>query len=480
MERKQQRGFARRLTAFESVVLAMALMLSGAVGAQTLPYSGTTTTSNPDLSAFKVVNNTNAVGTTSSFRAEGSNGSGSHTGLYSRAQNIGIDTAPTAANMGFGLVASCSTTGSNYCYSIYAVNNSGTGANATAGYFSSSATGIDAVGSGSSATALRATADTSGAYAAKLSSTNGTALHVTASQGQAAYIYASSSAYAAATAEQAGTQPALYAVSINQSGGDAIYAQSATGDGVEARCTGSGCNNGVYGFSSNAGASCVIGQSSSSVQGYGVVGRSWGAGYGVYGDLQSATTGYAGFFQGRAHVNGTLSKLSGSFRIDHPQDPANKFLVHSFVESPEMKNVYDGVVVLEADGTATVQLPSYFEALNENFRYQLTPIGGPASLFIKSEVLRGAFTIAGGPAGLRVSWQVTGTRKDPWAKANPIVVEEEKAPSEKGRYLTPQFAGAGAAALVPGPLHAVPRATIEPSPAPDFTRRYVPAPVRAE
>lgn len=456
-------------------------MVSTMAWSQTLPFSGTTTTSNADGSAFKVINNTNTVGSTSTFRAEGSNPSGSHIGVYSRGQNYGIDTAPTAASgTTYGIVTGCTTTGSNYCSGIYALNNSGTGANATAGYFISSATGIQVVGSGSTATALKASADSLGGYAARISSTNGTALHVTASQGQAAYIYASSSAHPSATIEQAGTQPAVQAVSFNNSGGDAIYAQAASGDGIEARCTGSGCNNGVYGFSSNAGASCVIGQSSATVQGYGVVGRSWGAGYAVYGDLQSATTGYAGYFQGRAHVNGALSKLSGSFRIDHPQDPANKFLVHSFVESPEMKNVYDGVVVLASDGTATVRLPAYFEALNENFRYQLTPIGAAASLFIKSEVAAGHFTIAGGHSGLRVSWQITGTRKDAWAKANPIVVEEDKSPTEKGRYLTPQFAGPGASALVPGPMHAVPRSAVEAGPIPDFSRSVVPAPARPE
>jgi hypothetical protein len=38
---------------------------------------------------------------------------------------------------------------------------------------------------------------------------------------------------------------------------------------------------------------------------------------------------------GNLTVNGTLAKGSGSFVIDHPLDPANKYLYHSFVESPE-------------------------------------------------------------------------------------------------------------------------------------------------
>ena len=37
---------------------------------------------------------------------------------------------------------------------------------------------------------------------------------------------------------------------------------------------------------------------------------------------------------------------------------------HSFVESPDMMNVYNGMVRLDAKGEAWVNLPDYFEALN--------------------------------------------------------------------------------------------------------------------
>jgi len=42
---------------------------------------------------------------------------------------------------------------------------------------------------------------------------------------------------------------------------------------------------------------------------------------------------------------------------------------------------------------------------------------------------------------LKVSWQVNGVRDDPYAKANPIVVEEEKTPEEKGSFLHPALHG---------------------------------------
>ena len=123
---------------------------------------------------------------------------------------------------------------------------------------------------------------------------------------------------------------------------------------------------------------------------------------------------------GDCAVFGTLSKTAGSFRIDHPLDPANKYLVHSFVESPDMMNVYNGNVVLDADGGAWVEMPDWFEALNRDFRYQLTPIGGAApGLHVASKVAGGRFSIGGGEPGLEVSWQVTGIRQDAYANARP-------------------------------------------------------------
>lgn len=125
-------------------------------------------------------------------------------------------------------------------------------------------------------------------------------------------------------------------------------------------------------------------------------------------------------------VNGTLYKSAGSFRIDHPLDPANKYLSHSFVESPDMMNVYNGVVLVNAKGRAKVTLPAYFEALNQDFRYQITPIGSYAPVYIAQKIRGNFFVIAGGKPGMEISWQVTGIRHDPYAKAHPIVVEESK------------------------------------------------------
>jgi hypothetical protein len=169
---------------------------------------------------------------------------------------------------------------------------------------------------------------------------------------------------------------------------------------------------------------------------FGAAYSTYGTNVGVYGYTKSAT-GYAGYFEGAVRVTGYLYKSGGGFQIDDPLDPANKYLNHSFVESPDMKNVYDGVVVLDEEGAATVQLPEWFGALNRDFRYQLTCVGGFAPVFIAKEISGNFFTIAGGKPGLKVSWQVTGIRKDPWANSHRIPVEQDKPDKDKGQYLYP-------------------------------------------
>lgn len=141
-------------------------------------------------------------------------------------------------------------------------------------------------------------------------------------------------------------------------------------------------------------------------------------------------------------VTGMIYKDGGGFKIDHPLDPENKYLYHSFVESPDMKNIYDGVIELAENGEAWIELPDWFETLNCDFRYQLTPIGVPGpNLYIAEEVSDNRFKIAGGDPGMKVSWQVTGTRQDPYAVAHPIVPEEDKSLEERGYYLHPELYG---------------------------------------
>jgi hypothetical protein len=172
--------------------------------------------------------------------------------------------------------------------------------------------------------------------------------------------------------------------------------------------------------------------------------------YGVFGQASNGAS-FAVFANGNMHVQGTLSKVAGAFKIDHPLDPEERWLFHSFVESPDMMNVYNGNVVLDATGSATVALPAYFETLNRDYRYQLTGLGKPApSLHVGSEIHKNAFGIAGGSPGQTVSWQITGIRQDDYAKAHPIVVETAKTKSERGtRQFVPK--GSKAKLMKPGP-----------------------------
>lgn len=175
----------------------------------------------------------------------------------------------------------------------------------------------------------------------------------------------------------------------------------------------------------------------------GVSGLGYGANStGVYGFANGANS-YAGYFLGNVTLTGTLTKPGGSFKIDHPVDPANKYLSHSFVESPDMMNIYNGVISLDGQGQAEIEMPGWFETLNRDFRYQLTALGSSSpDLYIADEVKGGQFKIAGGKAGQRVSWQVTGIRQDKWANAHRIPVEEAKPEGEKGFYLHPTLYGA--------------------------------------
>jgi hypothetical protein len=216
-----------------------------------------------------------------------------------------------------------------------------------------------------------------------------------------------------------------------------VIGSSDTGVGVQGAST----RIGVRGLGSNRGNGVGIAGISNAT---GVIG--WGGDFG-------------GYFIGDVKITGSLTKGGGGFRIDHPLDPSNKYLSHSFVESADMKNVYDGVVVLDSSSEAVIELPGWFGALNKDFRYQLTAIGAPGpNLYISEEISYGVtdysnnsnsrsdnsksrFKIAGGTPGMKVSWQVTGIRDDPYAKAHPIQVEEDKPDKERGYYIHPDLYG---------------------------------------
>jgi hypothetical protein len=251
------------------------------------------------------------------------------------------------------------------------------------------------------------------------------------------------------------TSPTAGKLHVDGGSNTAIYSNSTSGIGVYGV---SDTNAAIYGYSSSDYG--VDGRSFSSI---GVYGQSytsagvWGLGpyigvqgnstgtdvnrQAVRGDNNGSATGYAGLFYGNTWVTGTLYKGAGAFKIDHPLDPTGQYLIHSFVESPDMKNIYDGVVVTDASGFATVTLPDYFEALNRDFRYQLTVIGQFAQAIIATEISNNQFTIQTDQPNVKVSWQVTGIRQDAYANWARLPVEETKPAGAQGTYINPQAYG---------------------------------------
>jgi len=249
----------------------------------------------------------------------------------------------------------------------------------------------------------------------------------------------------------------------NTNSGTGVYASggryglTAVSDGL-AGVNAFGGQYGVYAVTNDPNATAAVfgyGNGSTGLYGLGATGiyglSHFGGGSGVDaindagGDgifASGTSTGYAGFFYGNVDVDGNLSKAGGSFKIDHPLDPANKYLYHSFVESPDMMNIYNGNVTLDGNGEAFVPLPEWFEKLNRDFRYQLTCLDGFAPIYVAQRVQGNRFKIAGGKPGMEVSWQVTGVRQDEWANAHRIPVEQMKPEKERGSYLHPELYGA--------------------------------------
>lgn len=258
---------------------------------------------------------------------------------------------------------------------------------------------------------------------------------------------------------------AVYAKSVPSSSsnyGIGVYAEGGyTGSSAFAKSTSTNAVYGAQNISSSRGENYgSYNEAQTDLSGnygtkIGVMGYAKGGqnNYGVYGDAD--TTGafantYAGYFNGDVAVTndlfvvGNISKGGGTFKIDHPLDPENKFLYHSFVESPDMMNIYNGNIFTDAQGIAIVQLPDYFEALNADVRYQLTAIGGPAQVWIEKELSQNSFVIKSSIPNTKVSWQITGIRKDDYANAHRVQPVVEKSAADKGKYLYPVEAGKSA------------------------------------
>jgi trimeric autotransporter adhesin len=177
--------------------------------------------------------------------------------------------------------------------------------------------------------------------------------------------------------------------------------------------------------------------------GYFLGGQGHAYGDGIYAESGSGSEyAWAGDFNGDVNIAGTLSGGSASSKIDDPLDAANKYLYHSFVESSDMMNIYNGNATTDSSGLATITLPDWFETLNRDFRYQLTVIGQFAQAIVAKKVENNQFQIRTSLPNVEVSWQVTGIRQDAWANAHRVPVEEEKEARLKGYYIHPELYGA--------------------------------------
>jgi len=392
----------------------------------------------------------------------------------------------------YGVVGSTNSTGQN-ASGVYGNTTATTGAtNGVFGLTSSSTDGADGVyGVASAATGntngvagitASSTDNASGVYghaAASSGNTNGVAGVTDSSSGNAEGVWgkATSTSGRANGVEGVTESPNGYGVwgkadSTATGFSVGVYGQSANGDALHGVTTavngsgvagfsnsnGTGNTNGAAGINmATSGNSNGVYGESDSPNGVGGVFENTAGGLILLGRVSPSTNLFTvdgsgnGFFaaavqiDGNLNVKGTLTKGGGSFKIDDPLDPENKYLSHSFVESPDMMNIYNGLIRLDARGEAWVVLPDYFEALNRDFRYQLTSVGAPQPrLYIAREVKGNRFKIAGGKANAKVSWQLTGIRQDAWANAHRIPTEEDKPADKRGTYLHPELFGAGA------------------------------------
>jgi hypothetical protein len=171
---------------------------------------------------------------------------------------------------------------------------------------------------------------------------------------------------------------------------------------------------------------------------HGVNVSSSGTTYGVVGEVFSSL-GFGLYSLGKTGASGTKS-----FRIDHPFDPENKYLLHYSAEGPDVLNVYTGNIRTDARGYATVKLPAYFSEINKDPRYTLTVVDASEDFVlakVSQEIADNQFVVRTNKPLVKVSWRVEAIRNDRWTRAYGAPVEEEKIGAERGTYQHPDLYG---------------------------------------
>ncbi len=211
-----------------------------------------------------------------------------------------------------------------------------------------------------------------------------------------------------------------------------VYAETLTGIGVYGISTSvGGVHTGVYGDTNGLNGRGVYGNASSSSAG--------AVPYGVRGFCNTATLGYAVYANGDMGASGVKS-----FRIDHPFDPLNKYLLHYAAEGPVPQNIYNGITATDANGYAWIELPDYFEEINKDFRYSLTALDDSDDFVLAKVTQRisgNRFQIRTSKANIDVSWEIKGTRNDVYCKLKQPKDVMDKVGAEKDKYQQPELYG---------------------------------------
>jgi len=327
----------------------------------------------------------------------------------------------------YGLHSNLNNSGSGGMYALYGYANALTAGSANGGYVygvygrgqSDNNLRVGVRGYADMTTAAQPTGSSYGLYGTGYDGAAAYGAYCTGSSAVQGYgVYGKASG-------NSNTSYGIYGEATENPLGYAVYADAGynTSTGV-----------GVYGLAHNNGANgWAI---------YGEAANNTGVGYAIYGYAHNNTgANWAGYFSGDINVTGTIVKSASKTIIDHPLDPENKYLQQSSVESPDMKNIYDGNATTDAYGDAVVVLPDYFEALNKDFRYQLTVVGQFAQAIVAKKIENNQFAIKTDKPNVEVSWQVTGIRHDPYAEANRIQVEMTKPAKVAGLHRHPEAYG---------------------------------------
>ncbi|WP_427174473.1 hypothetical protein [Arthrobacter sp. 92] len=220
------------------------------------------------------------------------------------------------------------------------------------------------------------------------------------------------------------TVPTAGYLSVNNDSWSLACTDKSTG--LQSGAAVTGTNTGTWGIAGsgaaapyaqgNSDSSWTVAQSGNGPSVYstpGVNGAANLAGGGTNGsvNLVSHGTGSVALY-GNTTVSGTFSATgTKAFVMPHPLDPA-KTLMHASTESPVNGVEYWGTATTDATGTATVTLPTYFEALTKptGRAILLTPEGPTPAQLSYEPIAAGAFTVHG-PAWQSFSWLVKAVRQ---------------------------------------------------------------------